>query len=55
MGGVPYGSHTREAARGPDDLDGAVIFLASKSSRYVTGQTLLADGGISAGAIKATV
>ncbi|MEO6983073.1 MAG: SDR family oxidoreductase, partial [Edaphobacter sp.] len=31
----------------PRDLDGAVVFLASESSRYVTGQTLLVDGGIS--------
>jgi NAD(P)-dependent dehydrogenase (short-subunit alcohol dehydrogenase family) len=39
----------------PDDLDGAIVFLASESSRYVTGQTLLVDGGISTGAAKATV
>ena len=39
----------------PDDLDGAVVFLASESSRYVTGQTILVDGGISTGAAKATV
>jgi NAD(P)-dependent dehydrogenase (short-subunit alcohol dehydrogenase family) len=38
----------------PDDLDGAVVFLASESSRYMTGQTLLIDGGISTGALRAT-
>jgi NAD(P)-dependent dehydrogenase (short-subunit alcohol dehydrogenase family) len=37
----------------PDDLDSAVVFLAAESSRYVTGQTLLVDGGISTGAVRA--
>jgi gluconate 5-dehydrogenase len=35
------------------DLDAAVVFLAAESSRYVTGQTLLVDGGISVGAVRA--
>jgi len=37
----------------PDDLDSAVVFLAAESSRYITGQTLLVDGGISTGAVRA--
>lgn len=39
----------------PRDLEGAVVFLAAESSRYITGQTLLVDGGISTGAMRATV
>jgi gluconate 5-dehydrogenase len=37
----------------PHDLDAAVVFLAAESTRYVTGQTLLVDGGISTGAVRA--
>jgi NAD(P)-dependent dehydrogenase (short-subunit alcohol dehydrogenase family) len=39
----------------PKDLDAAVVFLAAESSRYVTGQILLVDGGISTGATRAMV
>jgi gluconate 5-dehydrogenase len=36
----------------PDDLEGAIVFLASEASRYVTGQTILVDGGLSTGAMR---
>jgi NAD(P)-dependent dehydrogenase (short-subunit alcohol dehydrogenase family) len=37
----------------PGDLNSAVVFLSAESSRYITGQTLLVDGGISTGAVRA--
>jgi NAD(P)-dependent dehydrogenase (short-subunit alcohol dehydrogenase family) len=36
-----------------EDLEEPLLFLASEGSRYVTGQTLLIDGGISVGATRA--
>jgi NAD(P)-dependent dehydrogenase (short-subunit alcohol dehydrogenase family) len=44
-----YSSHTMLGRMGEfeSDLKGAVVFLASEASRYVTGQTLTVDGGFS--------
>lgn len=37
----------------PNDLDGTIVFLASDAGAYITGQTILVDGGISTGATRA--
>jgi dehydrogenase/reductase SDR family protein 4 len=37
---VPLGRHGQ-----PEDIAGAAVFLASEASAYITGQTLIVDGG----------
>jgi gluconate 5-dehydrogenase len=37
----------------PDDMDGMLLLLASDAGCYITGQTVLVDGGISINAIRA--
>ncbi|MFN2469148.1 MAG: SDR family oxidoreductase [Gaiellaceae bacterium] len=43
LGRIPLGRFG-----GPDDLKGAVVYLASRASDWVTGHTLVVDGGQSA-------
>jgi len=40
LGQTPLGRHGQ-----PDDIGGAVVFLASEAAAYVTGQVLIVDGG----------
>jgi gluconate 5-dehydrogenase len=49
LGRIPLGR-----AGDPADLDGAVVFLASEASAYVTGQILFVDGGAATGTFGAT-
>lgn len=38
-----------------NDLDGAIVFLASRASTYMTGQIIFIDGGYTTGTIQASV
>ena len=43
------GRNAAEAARRADDIAGVALFLASRAARFVTGQVLVVDGGVTIG------
>ena len=43
---VEQGTPVRRMGQ-PDDIGGVAVFLASRDADYITGQTLVVDGGLS--------
>ncbi len=49
LGQDPYEIAVRQAIprpQVPEDLVGAIVFLASEASAFITGQTIVVDGGL---------
>ena len=44
---APLAVRAIKRVQAPDDLVGALLFLASDDAAFITGQTLLVDGGVS--------
>ena len=47
MGGKGPPILSKSMTKVPEDLAGAIVFLAPDESEFITGQTLLVDGGAS--------
>ncbi len=47
MSGFQPLHESNDALKDPEDLQGAVVYLASAASAYVTGHDLVIDGGYS--------
>ena len=45
--GLPRAGHAHPLPGQPDDIANLVVFLASEESRYITGQMIAIDGGMS--------
>ncbi len=46
--GPDAGQHASRRVGNPDDIAGAVLYLCSDAASFITGQTLIVDGGMSA-------